>query len=288
MNDAVKWLYRQFVGSVPTGSAQCYLCGVPCPEQYSVMKSIADTFNSHYLAQCPSSPRLCPACSWYFDGKAGHPDFRKMSLIVWKEGWTNWQRPDMKQMIEWWLRHGTAFDYYLVVSLSKKKHILLQAPLNVQNTKYLSIQVEEQVAHIDGPTWDYIDKRFMALLQLGHNKGEILSGDLYQVTLKKHGHLYDAIDLSSELEPYRNSPELTLLSYVTIIEEKEQSIGAGHETGDDQASGTTLNSRVDMHRPGVQESLPGGNLAAIPQQRGQLRSDDQRPGQVPQPTLWDV
>jgi hypothetical protein len=148
MNTAISWLYQQFQASPPTGMLTCYLCGACCEDRYSVKAGIADTFNSHYLAACPSSPYLCAACQWYFDGKANHPDFRKMSLIVAERNWQHWRREDMKTELGLWLAHGLEADAYLVVSLSKKKHILLQAPLNTAGTKLLAIQVEEQVDRV--------------------------------------------------------------------------------------------------------------------------------------------
>ena len=55
MNTPQAWLYQQFVGAIPTGEATCYLCGASCPALHPTSKGIADTFNSHYLARCPSS-----------------------------------------------------------------------------------------------------------------------------------------------------------------------------------------------------------------------------------------
>src|SRR6266566_4632486 len=126
MNHPIHWLYHQHVGALPETAWRCYLCGAFCAEErYPIARGIADTFNSHYLCKCPSSAFLCAACQWYFDSKAGHEDFRKMSLIVAEKAWHNWRREDMKVEIGLWVSHGLEADAYLVVSLSKKKHILL-------------------------------------------------------------------------------------------------------------------------------------------------------------------
>ena len=116
MNSAISWLYAQFVGQPEPGAQSCYLCGAACTEQRRVAKGLADTFNSHYLAACPSSPYLCAACAWYFDSKAAHPDFRKMSLIVARDSWQQWPREQMAADIERWLSDGLEADPYLVVT----------------------------------------------------------------------------------------------------------------------------------------------------------------------------
>ncbi len=286
MSYPIHWLYQQFIGAISIGQALCYLCGTSCPEKYIVAKGLADTFNSHYLARCPSSSYLCAACQWYFDSKAGHPDFRKMSLMVWKTGWKQWERATMKQDIADTVSGGTTEDVYLVVSLSKKKHILLQAPLNSQGTRLLAIQVEEQVAYIDQSTWQVINRSFMHLLGLGHNKGEILSGNLYSNTLRKHGQIKEAMNHSQMLAPYRNSPQLELLSYVTIMEDKDETNITGD--GDDQGSSLAPEGSLDTDQSRLQEQVSHGHLDTIREQRGSNFSHEQHASQISEPTLWEV
>ena len=273
----IHWLYSQFVGSIPSGEHTCYLCGESCAKYYTVAKGIADTFNSHYLAKAPSSPFLCTACWWYFNEK-DHPEFRKMSLRVWRKGWENWPREAMKADITRWLQHGLEADSYLVVSLSKKKHILLQAPMNAAGSRELAIQTEEQVAHVRLEGWQLIDRMFMNLLLLGHGKGEILSGDLYGQTLRKHGQVAQALMYNQELEVWRKSPQIELLSYVTIYE-KGQDIGSGTNgsisegTGDQADSSSTAQSRVERHRQRVPEQVQNGDLETVRGKSGDSSKD---------------
>jgi hypothetical protein len=262
MNNSTTWLYRQYLGILPQGSALCYLCGTPCPETHSVAKSIADTFNSHAFAQCPSSPYLCAACQWYLNGKAGHPDFRKMSIIVQRETWRSWERTAMKQDIGCWLEGELDQDAYLVISLTKKKHLLLQAPLNLASSHTLAIQIEERVAYLTRSDWQEMDTAFMTLLGLGHSKGEILSGELHTAMLRKHGDLRTALLTSQQLDVWRGSPQLDLLSYVTLQQEKEDiqsdndprtEPGGGRtrvlpaRDGDPSTRGSTTQGRVQRH-----------------------------------------
>lgn len=279
-------LYAQHDGTALPGPAQCYLCGSSCASEYTVAKGIADTFNSHYLAKRPSSPILCSACYWYFNGK-DHPDFRKMSLVVQRDSWRNWQRDAMKADISRWLADGLENDAYLVVSLSKKKHILLQAPMNAKGSREMAIQVEEQVAHVTLSEWQHMDNAFMELLRLGHNKGEILSGDLYGQTLRKHGRIALALMWSNELELWRKSPQIELLSYVTIFEKGQEdsgSIGANRSSGafagsfsgndgcaasistrigDPANSSSPASSRVERDQLGHMEKIQRGHLEQV-------------------------
>lgn len=291
LNSPLHWLYAQYVGVVPSGNASCYLCGTNCPEQYSTTKSIADTFNSHFLAHCPSSSWMCAACSWYLDGKASHPDFRKMSLLVYRTEWMNWPREQMKSDIERWLVSGLDTDAFLVVSLSKKKHILLQAPLNAAQSCHLAIQVEEQVAHVDLTIWRQINMPFLQLLALGHGKGEVLSGNLYSSTLRKHGCYAEALFLSQQLEMWRNSPQIELLSYVTILQEKETSIDDGDgQSGRDATGGLATNFLpagtrnqtdrlgpatrcLERDRSRVSQPLSSGNMATVRGESGNSEPD---------------
>ena len=276
----IHWLYSQFVGSVSLGNAACYLCGAACSTEYTVTKGIADTFNSHYLAKAPSSPVLCAACWWYFNEKDRHPEFRKMSLVVRRDSWQNWPRDAMKTNITRWLTDGLGADSYLVVSLSKKKHILLQAPMNAQGSHELAIQVEEQVAHVRLEDWQQIDNAFMALLALGHGKGEILSGDLYGQTLKRHGRLAEALMYSQQLEPWRKSPQIELLSYVTIVDKGEATIdGDGTNrnipegTRDKADSSGTAQSNLERHRQRVPEQVQGDDMDPVRGKSGDSGTD---------------
>ncbi|SRR6266487_649556 len=273
MSDAVRWLYQQHVGTLPQTSLRCYLCGAwSAEERYPVARGLADTFNSHYLAACPSSPWLCAACQWYFDSKAGHPDFRKMSLMVWESGWKQWERADMKQDIADTLRIGTGEDVYLVCSLSKKKHILLQAPLNSQGTRQLAIQVEEQQVFLGQTTWENLDRAFLTLLSMGHNKGEILSGNLYSNTLRKHGRLEYALWLSEQLEWCRNSALLDLLSYVTIVDKE----GTDGPTEAARNGGEIAKSGLHTDQPGLQVEVPHLDLGTSRVKRAGVQPDHQQ------------
>jgi hypothetical protein len=276
INHPIHWLHSQFVRLEPSGSKHCYLCGSLCTDEYTVQKGIADTFNSHYLARFPSSPVLCVACWWYFNDKKEHPDFRMMSLVVCRNSWQNWPRETMKADMTKWLEHGLEHDAYLAVSLSKKKHILLQAPMNAASSRELAIQVEEQVAHLSLSEWQHMDDLFMKLVLLGHNKGEILSGDLYGQTLKKHGHFKEALMYSNELEEWRKSPQIELLSYVTIVDRGEQiNDGSGIEpsggstTGIREGAGDQANSsspaprRVERNRQRVSQQVSNGDLENV-------------------------
>jgi hypothetical protein len=232
LNTAISWLYRQCVGDPPQGPSFCYLCGASCPETYTAASGLADTFNSHYLAHVPSSPFLCAACQWYFTSQVLHPEFRKMSLVVSPTSWRNWQRERMKGDIVSWLTRGLEDPAYLVISLSKKKHILLQAPLNGAGSRTLSLQIEEQVAYVSLDDWLYIDERFMRLLALGHGKGEILSGELHPSVLRRHGKLGEALQLNAQLASWRSSALIELVSYITIVEKPSNSKKEGKQFGD--------------------------------------------------------
>jgi hypothetical protein len=299
MHNPLHWLFQQAGQAITPGAHLCYLCGHDCTESHLVSKVIADTFNSHWRAQCRSSAFLCDACAWYLDSKAGHADYRKMSLVVTETIWRNWQRADMKTDIARWLASGIEEDAYLVVSLSKKKHILLQAPLNAGHVPSLAIQVEEQQAYFGASDWHQIEQPFMALLALGHNKGEILSGDLYANTLRKHGQLSEAMRLNTQLDPWRNSPLIELYSYTTIIEEKgtkevdgtgrgesTERTGAGDAT--DRRCLAIADGGMEEHRPRVQESVQSGDLATIRGTHSSSGTDDGNAASVSQSSLWDV
>jgi hypothetical protein len=299
MHNPLHWLFQQAGQAITPGAHLCYLCGHDCTESHLVSKVIADTFNSHWRAQCRSSAFLCDACAWYLDSKAGHADYRKMSLVVTETIWRNWQRADMKTDIARWLASGIEEDAYLVVSLSKKKHILLQAPLNAGRVPSLAIQVEEQQAYFGASDWHTIEQPFMALLALGHNKGEILSGDLYANTLRKHGQLSEAMRLNTQLDPWRKSALIELYSYTTIIEDKETKQDDGDGRGDpterpgprdatDRRSIAPVDGGMEEHRPRVQESVPSGDLATIRGAHSSGGKDDRNTASVSQSSLWDV
>lgn len=206
----------------------------------------------------------------------------------------------MKSDILRWLSDGLDNDAYLVVSLSKKKHILLQASMNVKGSHELAIQVEEQVAHVTLPEWQRINNAFMALLRLGHNKGEILSGDLYGQTLRKHGHIVEALMFSDELEPWRKSPQIELLSYTTIFEKGQEDHGIidadrsnrdvaesstaddgdaasiSTRTGDTTNSGSLAAGSVGRNRQRVPEQVQDGHLENVRGKGGDSGKDHEQ------------
>jgi uncharacterized protein YlaI len=278
------WLYLQHEGIMLSGNERCYLCGVSCTEAHDIQKSIADTFNSHYLARAPSSRYLCDACHWYLDSKAGHADFRKMSLIVSRHTWRNWQQKVMKQDIREWLEDGLPEESYLVVSLTKKKHILLQAPLNGKGSKRLAIQIEEQMAHVDLCSWTAIEVSFMRLIALGHGKGEILRGELYCATLRKHGQLLEAMKLSDQLNEWRHSPIITLYSYITPLEGRDDRDTESY--GDSSSSITTSASYLDSDQHTVQDRATTNHLVTNGEQHGKHSQYEQHSTGVHQQTLW--
>lgn len=244
---------------------------------------------------------MCAACAWYLDNSAGHPAFLKMSLIVQQDSWRNWQRADMKADMTRWLTDGLDAESYLVVSLTKKKHILMQAPCNAASTRTLSIQVEENRATLDLDTWRTMDAAFLALLQMGHHKGEILSGTLYAYTLRKHGQVARALRLSSQLEPFRQSPELELLSYVTIVDEvvtqeSEETSATARGTGDDEQTGAgdgdhssrgiAAQSGLEPDRQRVQIKVSRRDMDAVRDQRGGSGTHEQHAPEVSQHALF--
>ncbi len=298
MQHPIHWLYQQSGGFVVSGAMCCYLCGASCSEQHAVTTCIADTFNSHYLARAPSSPYLCDACAWYFNRKAGHPDFYKMSLIVEEHQWHNWQRADMKGCISDWLNFGLGTNAYLVCSLTKKKHILLQAPMNAKGSKSLSIQVEEQVATVQLHDWHSMDDAFMRLLALGHTKSEILSGSLYGNTLRKHGCVAEALRLTDALRPYRQSAAIELLSYVTIVDYDKDKGGndepntrtdaIANRDGDAVPGGGSPESDLQRNQPGVQIEVPHGTVATSGGKRGGVRTHEQHAAEISSSSLWEI
>lgn len=295
--EALHWLYQQSGGMALPGDDTCYLCGQSCAPGHVVKHAIAETFNSHWRAQCRSSNVLCAACAWYLDSKAGHPDYRKMSLVVQARTWRNWQRSEMKADIERWLTQGLEAASYLVVSLTKKKHLLLQAPLNAGGiSSGLAIQVEERIAYASASSWQQIAAPFLALLTLGHGKSEILSGQLYAHTLRKHGRLSEVIRLSKQLDQWRDSALIELYSYVTIVEEKEQIQDDRRGDTDRTESGDAADRRsvsiapggLEIDQPGLQIAVPGRNLATIRGTYRHRQSDDSDTSGISQQTLWDA
>jgi hypothetical protein len=307
MDRPQSWLFAQAGGTVQEGPAICYLCGRACGMTYPVGNGIAETFNSHWLARCRSSAWLCAACAWYLDGKADHPDFRKMSLVVSPSSYRVWQRADMKADLARWLVAGLEEDCYLVVSLTKKKHLLLQAPPNARGARTLAIQVEEKLAYVDAASLAAVEQPFLALLALGHAKGEILSGELFTSVLRKHGRLREALHWSKQLERWRSSALLELYSYTTILDEQDKkgpldddesgpggrsvagSTG-GSAGGDAPAHGGVSSTFCDLEvgRPRLQSDIPGGNLATIRGAHCDCCADDGNAPGISQPALWDA
>lgn len=109
-----------------------------------------------------------------------------------------------------------------MVSLAKKKHLLPLASVNPPTPSGcpFGVQVELDRVSLSKTEWATLAGAFDALLDLGFLKGEILSGNYSAHSLRKIGptkHFrHEAI-----IAGYRPSALLTLVSYVTMLDEDE-------------------------------------------------------------------
>lgn len=225
------FLYRAATGgTVVFGDHTCCLCGSGCRNPVDVKTVIRDTFTNHGMLRVPESTDVCPACDYYFNhrwdaGQKYLSEFRKRSLLVTPDGWTDWQRPDMKRDIEHWLQDGCPEGIF-VIALSKKKHLLPLAPINPPG-RVFRIQFELDTVEVSKHYWP-LASAFCCLMGLGAKKGEILSGDYHHSTLRKcpsteapdgrPASIKTLMDLDATIRPWRPSPLLSLVSYI-ILEE---------------------------------------------------------------------
>lgn len=188
---------------------------------------ILDTFTNHGMCRAQHSFQVCLACHHYFchrwdTGQKYLAEYRKRSLHVTPGRVRSWEREDMRGDVEALLRDGTAEETLLVVALSKKKHLIPLPCCRVTppNQRALFVQVEEESVVLTPETYDATREPFDQLLRLGCRKGEILSGDYHPMTLRK-APIADVVALDARIAPWRPSGLLTLISYITILEDAD-------------------------------------------------------------------
>lgn len=219
-----QFLYRAATGkSVQPGAAVCCLCGLRCGGAIPVEAVIKDTFTNHGLCRVPSSKVACEACDHYFNyrwdaGQKYESEYRKHSMKVFADRWEDWDRKDMAMDIAEWVLRGCP-ECVLVVGLSKKKHCLPLAVVNPPGKSFV-VQVEESRVMVTQSTWISLKATFEELMGMGCHKGEIMSGNYYHATLKKVG-VSPIMKLDRVIAPHRPSDLLTLVSYVTVVEEDD-------------------------------------------------------------------
>lgn len=214
-------------GTVDPGPDTCCLCGLPCSSAGPVSDCLADTFTNHGLCRSPHSLEVCPACNHYFThrwevGQKYLSEYRKHSMLVTRDGFVPWQRAAMRADLERFLRDGCP-ECVLVVGLSKKKHCLPLAVANPPGTAF-TVQLEEERVRVCPREWFALAEAFDGLLSLGARKGEILSGGYHHQTLRK-ASVVRLLELDRRIRPVRPSGLLTLLSYVTLLEDGDDDTG---------------------------------------------------------------
>lgn len=222
---ATHFLYRAVTGqSVPSGDDLCLLCGISCgPGTVPVKEVIRDTFTNHGMCRAPHSRAVCPACGHYFNHRwlpAGFKkpaEYRLLSIRILTDRMEMWPRERMRPNLETMLRDGCP-ECVLVVSLSKKKHLLPFAPVNPPSRSF-AVQVEEETVQLSAGAWFPLAQAFDALLALDIPKGAILAGNYHHAGLRK-APLAEVLRWDAAIAPWRPSGLLTLLSYVTLLEEK--------------------------------------------------------------------
>jgi hypothetical protein len=218
---ATHFLYRAATGrTVAPGPHSCLFCGLACAESVPASQVIRDTFTNHGMCRCPRSTRVCQACDHYFNyrwevGQKYLSEYRKHSHKVTAAAWESWQREDMRADIERWLREGCP-ECVLVAALSKKKHCLPLAPINLPGRSF-AVQLEEETVQVPAGAWTSLAAAFDRLLALGLTKGAILSGQYHHAALRKSGDVAEVLRLDRAVAPWRPSGLLTLLSYITVL-----------------------------------------------------------------------
>lgn len=191
-------------------------------ESVPVASVIRDTFTDHGMLRVPGSTDVCKACDHYFNhrwdaGQKYEAEYRKKSLLVTERKVEEWPRERMMPDIERWLHLGCPEGIF-VIGLSKKKHLLPLATVNRKGKSFV-IQLETDPVDVGESFW-MLASAFSCLLGLGAKKGEILSGNYHHQTLKKINPK-TLMDLDRMVAPRRPSPLLTLISYITIIEDSD-------------------------------------------------------------------
>lgn len=229
------FLYRATTGKrVEVGDLTCLLCGCSCgTDCVLALQVLRATFTNHGMARCSASDMVCPACNHYFnyrwlpEGFKKPAEYRLLSMRVFADRMEPWPRLAMRGDLETMLREGCP-ECLLIVSLSKKKHLLPLSPVNAAG-RVFSIRVEEETVELSSGAWFRAAYAFDSLVALGMPKGAILAGNYHHVALRKTS-LAEVLRWDAVLAPWRPSAFLTLLSYVTVTEEKSNA-------GDNVAAG---------------------------------------------------
>jgi hypothetical protein len=301
------------------GDTRCYLCGGLCPvgaPSRPTREAIPDTFMEQEIVRCASSGWTCPACAHYLlDGVAPLVTF---SHIVTPTTTRRWERDTMRADIEGWLATPGALPEPMVLAIltsaMKRRHVLPRAEVTTSGTR-LTLRVDQSAVWVTPTAWRNITGPFDRLRALGHGKTEIVSGRLHPAGLARDaqaGWLAEALALSARLDAWRGHPALDLVAFVSpaqvaqraqvaqvglVVQEPSSPPpqegthrdGEQHrEHGDSGASGGGAAGGLGRDRPRVQEQIPGGHLGATATPRRRSGAHDQRPADLPQPSLWDV
>jgi len=225
---ATNFFHRALSGEPPAapGRHTCAVCGLPTTSETRVQTVLRPTFTDIALLRRPESRHVCPACAWYFD----HQEVRRANWWLAADGATEIARGDLRRVIDEQLATPPAADGYLLITVSKRKHIALRAPLNLAGSHARRVQFETDTLTLHAADWFRLTAAVDAL-RVVHTWQEILADNYQSWRVGRWANVAEFVAARAVARPYLRTPYLDIVKFVSVVGQKDAGdTGEDHDT----------------------------------------------------------
>lgn len=214
---ATRWFYSSVEGGrVEAGFRMCAVCGLPMAVGVPVRDVLRKTFTDQAALRAPGCDQACEACAWYFD----HQELRRSSWWLTAGEARPLAKGDVGPLLQEHLGRAPVVDGYYLITIMKRKHLALWAPLNLARSATLRVRFEVTTVELNY-LWLTLVEAAHRLREF-HSWREIQNDDYNAKFLMRWSDPLEFVRLRQVVQPWLRTPYLDLTQYVWTKEEKKQ------------------------------------------------------------------
>lgn len=205
-----RWLYRHHTQQkVALGRQICAVCGLPTATGVATAKVLRPTFTDIAALRCPRSSVVCAACEWYM----GNQEIRRSSWWLTEEVATEVDKGEWHTLLLEHLAHPPARDSYYLITVTKRKHLALYAPLNMAGNPMRRVRFEVSTLDLHPALWPALPAAAHQL-RTRHSWKEIQADSYNSYFAAQWPAIAHFAALRNTVRPYLHTPYLDLAQFV--------------------------------------------------------------------------
>lgn len=210
---APRWLHTAHANPpVPAGPRLCAVCGLPAASGQPPKAVLRDTFTDYATLRQPRSPLVCAACDWYMSRQ----DLRRSSWWLTATAAVPLERSGLRAFLLDQLAHPPAEAGYILITITRRKHLALYAPLNASHAQARRLRFETATLDLDA-RFPHLLAAVDALRQY-HTWQEITTGVYYPANLAKWPAPAAFAQAQAAVHSWLRTPHLNLVRFISTKE----------------------------------------------------------------------